>query len=75
MLPLAIFNRSGDLNTGLVRYSNGWKVVHHKMDHLFENFLVYGGDLSSQIVRYTDHGDLFDRQMVCFSDASGYLIT
>ena len=26
-------------------------------------------DLNDELVQYSDHGDLFDHQMVCYSDA------
>ena len=28
---------------------------------------MYSGDLDSLLVRYSDHGDLFDNQIVCYS--------
>ena len=34
-------------------------------------FCKYGGDLNSELLRYSDHGDMFAHRMVCNSDA-GY---
>ena len=31
-------------------------------------YMLYNGDLNSQLVWYSDHGDLFSRQMVHYSD-------
>ena len=31
--------------------------------------LLYSGDLNSKLVRYSDHGDMFDCQMDPYSDA------
>ena len=29
-------------------------------------------DLNRELVRYSDHGDLFDRRMVCYADAPNH---
>ena len=40
-------------------------------DHLKIGFLcsLYVGDLNRKLVQYSNHGDLFNRQMVPYSDA------
>ena len=57
-------------NSGQLITDSFKKLTSGRVQFAGHNTLAnYSGDLKSQLVWYSDHGDLFDHQMVCYLDA------